>query len=305
MMRTLSWSRPHRPAFLLGTILMTLIFLSANSSHAAESDLKYEREVAKGINEFAVDLYLELAKESDKKPVIENNGNIFFSPMAIYTTMAMAYAGASGETAKEMAKVMHFGSNVHKGIGLLERRIESNSARQFGSRIWVANSVWPYRLDDSKLYDRFSETMKQDYRTQISMLAYTSDSERARETINDWVQEETNYRIHDIVPTHSIDHNTSMVLTSGACLLGEWGYLFIPVYTKDGWFFSGKDANSRGKTRLPFSLLIKMSCRYEETNREQMLFLNDSSGEYYMLLILPQEGISLSDYEKDLHGKQL
>ncbi|HSD83555.1 MAG TPA: serpin family protein, partial [Anaerolineae bacterium] len=48
---------------------------------------------------FALDLYHELRG---------TNNNLFFSPYSISTALAMTYAGARGETAAEMARVLHF-----------------------------------------------------------------------------------------------------------------------------------------------------------------------------------------------------
>ena len=55
--------------------------------------------VVKGNNIFAVALYGRLRNQ---------RGNLFFSPESISTALAMAYAGARGGTASEMAKTLHF-----------------------------------------------------------------------------------------------------------------------------------------------------------------------------------------------------
>src|SRR5262249_20119895 len=59
------------------------------------------KELVRGNNEFAFDLYRELAAKEQGK-------NIVFSPFSISTALAMPYAGARGKTAEEMARVMHF-----------------------------------------------------------------------------------------------------------------------------------------------------------------------------------------------------
>jgi hypothetical protein len=56
--------------------------------------------VAKGNNEFAAELYAHLAAEE--------SSNLFFSPYSISTVLAMTCAGARGETAEQMFKVLHF-----------------------------------------------------------------------------------------------------------------------------------------------------------------------------------------------------
>ena len=61
----------------------------------------------------AVDLYAELRAQP---------GNLFFSPESISTAFAMAYAGARGQTASEMAAVFHFTlppDRLHPAMGAL------------------------------------------------------------------------------------------------------------------------------------------------------------------------------------------
>ena len=56
-------------------------------------------ELVSGNLELAFDLYQVLSKKE---------GNIFFSPYSISLALAMTYAGAMGETEREMAETLHF-----------------------------------------------------------------------------------------------------------------------------------------------------------------------------------------------------
>lgn len=58
-----------------------------------------QRVVVRGNNEFALELYAKLRVRQ---------GNLFFSPYSISTALAMAYAGARGQTENQMAEVLHF-----------------------------------------------------------------------------------------------------------------------------------------------------------------------------------------------------
>ena len=63
--------------------------------------------VVEGNTAFAVDLYQRERTSA---------GNLFFSPYSISSAMGMTFAGARGETEKEMAQALHFDSdpaNVH------------------------------------------------------------------------------------------------------------------------------------------------------------------------------------------------
>ena len=55
--------------------------------------------LVQGDNTFALDLYSRLHTRE---------GNLFFSPYSISTALSMTYAGARGQTAEQMAKVLHF-----------------------------------------------------------------------------------------------------------------------------------------------------------------------------------------------------
>jgi serpin B len=57
------------------------------------------QEVVSGNTTFATDLYGQLKG---------GEGNLFFSPYSISTALAMTYGGARGETAQQMANVLHF-----------------------------------------------------------------------------------------------------------------------------------------------------------------------------------------------------
>src|SRR6266849_3421734 len=63
---------------------------------------------------FAIDLYGQLRSHP---------GNLFFSPYSISTCLAMGFAGARGETAKQMAHALYLNVNqeqVHSAFGDLQ-----------------------------------------------------------------------------------------------------------------------------------------------------------------------------------------
>src|SRR5215469_14453529 len=64
-----------------------------------------ESEMASGINTFGMDLYRQVAVQP---------GNLFFSPASMSSAFGMAYAGARGKTAQQMAAVLHFDPSPQK-----------------------------------------------------------------------------------------------------------------------------------------------------------------------------------------------
>ena len=99
----------------LPSLLITCIFLPVTAWAAETPPLATpdQAAVVEGNNAFAVDLYGHLRKRS---------GNLFFSPESISTAFAMAYAGARGDTASEMATTLHFTlppDKLHPAMGAL------------------------------------------------------------------------------------------------------------------------------------------------------------------------------------------
>ena len=97
-----------------------------------------------GYNAFAFDLY-QLVREEE--------GNVFYSPYSIALTVAMAYAGARGETEAQMAEALSYQlpqDRLHAAINagaLGLARGSSEDEEDPGQRflLVVANAVWGQR----------------------------------------------------------------------------------------------------------------------------------------------------------------
>src|SRR5438132_13550882 len=84
----------------------------------AEFDL-----AATSTNQLAVDLHRQLAT---------GNENLCLSPYSIQGALAMAFAGAAGETRTEMARVLHFpdqGNAIDTSFNSLQHSLEQMSAK--------------------------------------------------------------------------------------------------------------------------------------------------------------------------------
>lgn len=135
------------------TTLMTLCLACPLDAAAWETKpLTPDRiAVVEGNNAFAVDLYQQLS---------QGNGNLFFSPESISTALAMAYAGARGETAAEMAKTLHFtlpAAQLQPAMGALLRDL---NAAHPGYQLNVANALWAQ--EGYKVLDHFLELLRMD-----------------------------------------------------------------------------------------------------------------------------------------------
>src|SRR5689334_10754481 len=84
-------------------VALTIGFIMIPGASKA-ADAPAPSGIAGSIDHFGVDLYKKLPADE----------NLFYSPASISTAFAMAYAGARGETAAQIARVMHFDAPADK-----------------------------------------------------------------------------------------------------------------------------------------------------------------------------------------------
>ena len=114
-----------------------------NSPSATRADL---RELVQGNNDFAFDLYRALR---------DGEGNLFYSPFSISQALAMTFAGAGGETERQMADTLQYQlpqSSLHPAFNALDRTLASRGKDPRGTqnqeeakeyfRLNIANAVW-------------------------------------------------------------------------------------------------------------------------------------------------------------------
>ncbi len=109
-----------RPKILLTRLLASLALCAIAAAQTQPAAPTYPtaspkilKAVAADSNAFAIDLYSRLASHP---------GNLLFSPYSISSALTMAYAGARGQTATQMAHTLHFSlpdDQLHAAIGAL------------------------------------------------------------------------------------------------------------------------------------------------------------------------------------------
>ncbi len=184
------------------------------------------KEVVNGNNAFALDLYAKLSAQE---------GNLFFSPYSISTALAMTYAGARGNTWDEMKKALHFPLNpteraLHDAFGKLVHDMNA-AGKKKGYQLSVANALWAQ--EDYKFLDEYTGLVTKSYDAGLNKLDFRTATEAARETINKWVEKQTNDKIKDLLKPGVLDPMTRLVLTNAIYFKGDWASKFKKEATQD------------------------------------------------------------------------
>lgn len=238
--------------------------------------------LSQGNNAFALDLYAHLRSQP---------GNLFFSPESISTAFAMAYAGARGQTAAQMQHVFYFTlppARLHPAMGAL---LQSMNASHADYELHAADALWAEQ-DESFLPD-FQKLMQADYAAGFHPVDFEHAPEAVRGAINQWVAQETNNRIQNLIGPGTLTPATRLVLTNAIYFKGSWLDPFLARDTSSDAFYL--TATQTVKTPL---MHRTGGYSYYDGGSFQALELPYKDNDLAMVVLLPKQKDGLAALEK-------
>jgi serpin B len=252
--------------------------------------------LVEGNSAFAFKLYQEL-KEKD--------GNLFYSPYSISLALAMAYAGARGETAQQMADTLQFlleQERLHPAFNWLDAELASRGQGAAGKdgegfRLNIANDIWGQK--DYEFLPAFLDVLAENYGAGLRILDFITETEKSRVTINDWISDQTEGRIKDLIPPGAIDALTRLVLTNAIYFNAAWEYPFDDKVTANGLFY----LLDGGQVTVPMMRQTE-SFGYAKGEGYQAVELPYDGEELSMVILLPASG-NFEAFEQELQAQQV
>jgi serpin B len=122
-----------------------------------------------------------------------------------------------------------------------------------------------------------------------------AESEKARQTINSWVEKKTNEKIKDLIPPRILDALTRLVLTNAVYFKGEWKEQFKKNGTKKSIFH-----NAAGNDVSTDMMYNKARYGYFENDKYQFLEMSYKGNEVSMYVLLPKETQGLTKVTTNL-----
>lgn len=287
---------------LLALLGLTLVFAPIAGTPQVQS-------VVDSNTRFALNLYSQLATRS---------GNLFFSPYSISTCFAMLYAGASGNTERQMSEVLGFGTNQQQFsslFGQLQAAIETDQATN-AVELNVANALW--LQEGFPFLPAFLQTAANQYQANIGQADFLTDASDVTGEINNWVAQETQNKIQNIIPPGYINQNTVLVLANAIYFLGAWTIPFEETNTTTQPFYlSSATLVQAPLMRLPLAQAVggngqpaNVTFNYMQSypmgqgpassNDFQAIELPYGSNQLSMVILLPSQVDGLGRLEQQL-----
>lgn len=265
-------------------VLAFVLTVSGGLGVVAQDDAT--AELVDGNTAFALDLYAVLSEDTD--------GNLFVSPYSVSQALAMTYAGASGETATQMADVLHFtlgqdglpaAFQTLNGDLTTRGTAGADPDRGYPPRsLQIANGLWGEQT--FPFSTPFSDQLAEYYGAGLQAADFQNDPEGVRDEINGWVAEHTEEKIQDIVPEGAITEDSRLVLANAIYFYGGWLDTFDADRTADADFHLADGST----TSVPF-MNQQDFFSYAEGDGYQVIELPYAGSQFAFTVILPDEGV--------------
>jgi serpin B len=203
------------------------------------------------IDDFGLDLIRRL----------DTSGNVCLSPTSIAIALAMVRAGAHGQTAAEMDRVLYgFGANgdgpeIAALLESLRSQVEYTDAD--GNPLMPEDTPDPanpepaleLNLADAAFLQKgmdfkrtYLDSLASNFGAGAGQLDFAADPEAARKAINDWAGKQTRGRIPEALGPNDIDTSARIALANAIYLKAGWEYQFDPAKTANRTFTTASGA---------------------------------------------------------------
>jgi serpin B len=285
-----AWYKVRTPDGKEGWVRKDLVALSPKTEGSTPSPINAKIAFADPVQAntaFALDLYNKLKTAE---------GNIFFSPYSISTALAMTYAGARGNTEREMAEVLHFDMNqgdLHSSFAKLQGHL--NELRKKGKiRLSIANALWAQK--DYRFLKTFTDVVRKSYEAEAKNVDFRGETENVRKKINAWIEEKTENKIVELLKPGTVSGDTRLILTNAIYFKGNWARQFDKKDTTEMPF----KLNSSKSVMVPMMLKKKEMFKYGENTKLQILELPYQGNDLSMVVLLPREIDGIRSLENEL-----
>jgi serpin B len=257
----------------IGIILALALFSCKQANKVSSRDNNVEQyEFAKGVGMFTFDL-MEVAHA--------NGENLFYSPLSVYVALGQAYAGASGQTARQMARSMHFGSPFAVARGY-NTTTELLAIQDSFTKLGLANAIW--LQEGFSILPGFSGILDTLYRSPARYAYFSSldGREDARHEMNEWVKEITWGKIPELISGNVLNELTRLVLINALAFKSKWASGFDAANTRQDVF----NLSNGGESQCDY---MSKTGRLRIYRGEQHTFveLPFTSEDFAMVLSLP------------------
>lgn len=275
----------------LATILFLLFLSACGDSNQPEISNPLnlrplslsEARIAQSGNEFAFTLFR--AVQDDAQP------NTFVSPLSVSMALGMAMNGASEDTqASILATIDYANLSADEVNQAYEDMTGLLLSMDNKTTLGIANSLWS--SDQLTLQQSFVNKIKMHYRGTAQELNFFDP--KAKDVINDWVEDKTNKKIKNLLTSTSGDD--AMYLVNAIYFKSNWQNKFEKSATTKKPF-----TNASGTTTQVDMMFSKgVALKYYANPKLQLIDIPYGNGQFSMTVLIPAGDVN--EFVSTLNG---
>lgn len=230
----------------------------------------------------ATDFALRLLQKSQKE-----GENALVSPLSVLAALGMTANGADGETLSQMEEALGMAPEE------LNAYIYSYMQSQT-DQLKLANAIWLKDSDRLTVEESFLQSNADYYKADIFRAVF---DDAALTQINGWVESRTDGMIPKILDR--MDSHAVMYLVNALAFEAEWEESYEVHQVRDGIF------TTEAGDEQEIKLMASTESWYLEDENATGFLKYYKDRHYAFAVLLPREGISVSEYAASLTGGQL
>ncbi len=176
--------------------------------------------LARSNNAFGLDLFAKIRAQK---------GNLALSPLSLATALTMTWAGARGETAAQMKKVLHQSGTIEQALDLNSKLLASYQDPELKVTLRIANRLFVERT--YALKPPYLDITRTTFGAPVEAVDFQHGPDASRQHINTWVASATEARIKDLIPPEGVTTATCLVLANALYFHGGWKQPFSKQLT--------------------------------------------------------------------------
>jgi len=220
---------------LLGIVLIFLFYEFSNTPIKIAKNTGWTPEglshVVNSSNNFGLKLFKVIQQDNP-------TSNIMISPYSVFSNLLLLYNGAGGETYEELKNILNLSepNYVNPNFGELYN-ILMNTGGNY--ELKIANGLFLNK--DYEFKPTFINTAKDYFLVKTENIDVT-DRIKSAETINNFISQNTNGLIKNVISPYDINESTVLVIANAIYFHGKWAKQFKKEDTKPRKFYiSSKD----------------------------------------------------------------
>ncbi len=274
-------ARKPTPKLIRATFFLLAALTAGALLHAPGRAEETSASLARSYNRAGLALFAKLAAAP---------GNFVISPYGIGAAMAMAHAGARGETELQMAQVLDYTLARHM-IPAADRHLTAALTQRpagAGATLKIANALHLTRFGD-RVASSYKRLLSSSFGAELF-----SGSDLA--AVNDWVKRKTGGKIDTILSR--LDPNSVCVILNAIYFKGAWAAPFDAKSTRPGDFH----LSQKETVQVP---MMRHNGRYRTLSAPSFdaVALPYEGGALSMIVVLPKNLAAPGQVDFALDGK--